>query len=245
MNVAGRRSEWVCPKRELASDVTDSQCDQVRPTCSQCLRSKDSRPCPGYRDEQTLKFVDEGSNVARKVQAKQAIKSRRRAHESENSGGSSDSSTISPSSDDPAPALFQSGPLILSPQGSPIPRVLAHSLQSQGIRYFLANYVMSDSDLCAGHLQSLASWKTTQSKTLKVAMEAVGLAALSNQRRDRSLMARARHQYAIALYLTKSHLQDPFRCKQDRTITAVALLGLFEVCLPSHPMLYTLTPSTC
>jgi hypothetical protein len=88
---------------------------------------------------------------------------------------------------------------------------------------------MGDSDLCAGHLQNLLSWKTTQSKTLQVAMGAVGMAGLSNQRRDPIMMAKARQQYTLALRMTKNHLQDSTRCKQDRTFTAVALLSLFEV----------------
>lgn len=97
------------------------------------------------------------------------------------------------------------------------------------MRYFLANYVVHSADLCSGHLENLSSSEATKSKTLQVAMEAVGLAALSNQRNDASLMAKARHQYAMALRMTKGHLEDPLRCKQDRTNTAVALLGLFEV----------------
>ena len=71
-------------------------------------------------------------------------------------------------------------------------------------------------------------------------MKAIGLAAISNQRSDASLMAKARYQYTIALRMTKGHLQDPLRCKQDRTIAAcarvgsarfaaVALLGIYEV----------------
>ena len=103
------------------------------------------------------------------------------------------------------------------------------ALENQGIRYFMANYVMNDSDLCAGHLTNLLSDRTTRSRTLQVAMGAVGLAGLSNQRSDPSLMTKARNEYAVALRMTKNHLADPLRCKQDRTLTAVALLGLFEV----------------
>ncbi len=90
---------------------------------------------------------------------------------------------------------------------------------------------MNDSDLGSGpgHMQNLLSWKSTRSKTLQVAMEAVGLAGLSNQRSDPILMAQARRQHALALRMTMGHLQDLAECKQDRTITAVALLGLFEV----------------
>lgn len=103
------------------------------------------------------------------------------------------------------------------------------AIEDQGIRYFMANYVMSDLDLCVGHLANLLSDKITRSKTLQVAMGAVGLAGLSNQRNDSSLMNKARNEYAMALRMTKNRLADPLRCKQDRTLTTVALLGLFEV----------------
>lgn len=103
------------------------------------------------------------------------------------------------------------------------------ALEKQGIHFFLANYATADSEFCLGHLQNLLSWKVTRSQTLQAAMEAVGLAGLSNQRSDPSLLAKARTQYAVALRMTKSHLADADRCKQDRTLTAVALLGLFEV----------------
>lgn len=157
--------------------------------------------CPGYRDELALLFCDESSEVVHKAQAKQALKLRRRANES---------STCSAK----------------EPSVSCAPRL---SPDTHGTEYFLANYVVNDSDSSSGHMQNLLSWKSTNSKTLLVAMEAVGLAGLSTQRSDPVLMAKARRQYALALRMTKTHLQDFAQCKQDRTITAVALLGLFEV----------------
>lgn len=218
VNAAERRFGYVRPDLVCASDVTGPQCDQVRPACSQCLKSKDGAPCPGYRDQQALKFLDESSQVALKVQRKQLSKPGRQEYGSETSNSSSDSASSSPPGSDE----------------SPLSSALAPSLENQGIRYFIANYVMPDSDLCSGHLQNLLSFKTTQSKTIQVAMEAAGLAGLSNSTNNPSLMAKARQQYAMALRMTKAHLADPSRCKQDRTFTAVALLGLFEVWNISH-----------
>jgi hypothetical protein len=183
--------------------------------------------------------------VARKAQARQVIKLPKRHYQSETSRSSSDSSSgTSSQSEEPSSALFSYG----SAPGMycfSVSRALGRpSLESQGIRYFLANFVISDSDRCAGHMQNMLSWKTAQSKILQAAMGAVGLAGLSNQRGDASLMAQARHQYATALSMTKTHLKDPSCCKQDRTISAVALLGLFEVrlqcqCQRPSPTYYT------
>jgi hypothetical protein len=169
--------------------------------------------------------------VARKAQAKQVIKLLRRERQPDNAPNSSKfPSKGSPESYDPYAVFFGTQSSLSSLQSPTVSCALVPSRESQGIRYFLVNYVMDDVDFCAGHMQNLRSWKTTQSKTLQVAMGAVGLAGLSNQRNDLSLMAKARHQYALALRMTKGHLADPSRCKQDRTITAVGLLGLFEVC---------------
>ena len=210
-----------------------NQCDRIRPACSQCLKSKDGRPCRGYRDTQTLRFLNESDEVARKAQAKQAIKARSWPSQIEISISSSVSASRSSSVSDELSATTPRNGSSSSFPNSSMSRTLMPTLEDQGIRFFLANYVMSDSGLCAGHLSNLLSQKQTQSKTLQVAMGAVGLAGLSNQRSDPNLMAKALNEYALALQMTKGHLADPVRCKQDRTITAVALLGLFEVRSPS------------
>ncbi len=229
VNVTEKRLEYVSLKRECVIDVTAFQCDQIRATCSQCLKAKDARPCPGYRDEQTLEFFDESREVARKARGKQAVKLRRRESGLEYSSSSSESSTSSPPEPDELCLVVFRGGSPISFQESSVSRALLPSVENLGPRSFLANYVLSDSDLCAGHMQNLPLWKMTQSTTRQVAVEAVGLAGLSSQRSDPRLMAKARHQYAMALQMTKGHVEDPSRCKQDRTITAVAFLGLFEV----------------
>lgn len=246
VNVVGKRSEYVAPSSECVRNLTDLQCDQIRPACSQCQRSKDTRPCPGYRDEEKLRFFDESSEVSRRVQDKQVNKLRKRDIKYQILRNSSGSTTSSPESDGPVREFSHDEFPVSSTRSLCVSRVLFPPLESQGIRYFLANYVMSDSDFCAGHMQNLLSSKTTRSKTLQVAMGAVGLAGLSNRWSDSTLMARARNQYAVALRMTTSHLQDPSSCLQDRTISAVALLGLFEVRFHeniSRPILHILTYS--
>ncbi|ERF73253.1 hypothetical protein EPUS_03085 [Endocarpon pusillum Z07020] len=213
------------------------RCDQIRPACSQCLKSRDGRLCPGYREELALRFCDESNEVAHKAQVKEVLKLRRRAHGSVNPSDSSEASSGSSSDfDGLCLTSLRNKSSICSFKGSSLPGAPGPSVETQGIQYFLANYVTSDPDLCSGHMQNLLSWKTTQSKTLQVAMEAVGLAALSVRRSNPILMANARRQYALALRMTKSHLQDPAQCKQDRTMTAVGLLGFFEVMTCSSSM---------
>lgn len=186
--------------------------------------------CPGYREELALRFCDESSEVAQKAQVRQLIKLRRRAQESANPSDSSEASSSSSSDSDGLGVIsLRNQSSTCSFKQPSVSRALGTLLESQAIQYFLANYVISDQGACSGHMQHLVSWKTTQSKTLQVAMAAVGLAGLSNLRSDPILLANARRQYALALRMTKSHLQDPAQCKQDRTLTAVALLELYEV----------------
>lgn len=207
------------------------KCDQSRPACSQCLKYKHNLPCPGYRDNQGLRVMDESNEVARKALSGWRIKPRKPATGLKKSSSSSGAPRRCPDTDELARAFPLNQSSTLPGEHSLNLRPLLPSLESQGIRYFLANYVLGASDLCFGHMQNLLSWKTCQSKTLQVAMGAVGLAGLSNRRGDPNLMAKARNQYAVALGMTTSHLQDPSRCTQDRTFSAVALLGLFEVWL--------------
>jgi hypothetical protein len=61
------------------------------------------------------------------------------------------------------------------------------------------------------------------------AITSVGLAGLSNVKRDEQMMLIARQKYASAIHLTRQALADPLEIKKDRTLRAVALLAFFEV----------------
>jgi hypothetical protein len=68
-----------------------------------------------------------------------------------------------------------------------------------------------------------------QNAALNAALNAVGLAALSNIRMSPRMMLKARREYTTALSQTNHALRDPFLSKQDDTLAAVVLLGMFEV----------------
>ncbi|KAJ8100849.1 hypothetical protein POJ06DRAFT_280873 [Lipomyces tetrasporus] len=51
------------------------KCDQVEPSCSQCLRA--NKTCPGYRDQLVLLFREQSEEVARKVYRQRASCSRK------------------------------------------------------------------------------------------------------------------------------------------------------------------------
>ncbi|KAJ5614034.1 hypothetical protein N7528_007688 [Penicillium herquei] len=61
------------------------------------------------------------------------------------------------------------------------------------------------------------------------ALNAVGLAALSNIRLSPQMMLKARHEYTKALSETNKALANITMSKRDDTLAAVVLLGMFEV----------------
>lgn len=65
--------------------------------------------------------------------------------------------------------------------------------------------------------------------TLVVTLTAVGMAGLANLKNDPGMMAAARQNYVTALHLTNAALQDAVSVRTDQTLTAVILLGVFEV----------------
>ena len=62
----------------------------------------------------------------------------------------------------------------------------------------------------------------------------VGMAGISNVKKDPHLMAAARQKYISALRMTNIALQDPVSARTDQTLTAIVLLGIFEVCIPRY-----------
>ena len=64
---------------------------------------------------------------------------------------------------------------------------------------------------------------------LREAIEAAGLAGISNSSYAPELAYRSQEQYVRALKATNKALRDPSESLSDTTLMAVILLGLFEV----------------
>ena len=60
-------------------------------------------------------------------------------------------------------------------------------------------------------------------------IDAIGLAGISNMKRSPDLMVSAGREYAKALRAINASIQDPRKAITDETLTAIMLLGLFEV----------------
>lgn len=118
---------------------------------------------------------------------------------------------------------IDSRPDVPSPQASPQypPKELAKA-------YLFCNYMSGGPR--ADHMSYLVPLiKDPQNFAVNAALNAVGLAALSNIRMSPQMMLKARREYTTALSHTNQALQDPIKSKQDDTLAAVVLLSMFEV----------------
>ena len=120
-----------------------------------------------------------------------------------------------------------------SPQPSNLrlsPRTLSDSITDRAKCFFFYNFVVADQGLSKGHLDELpALVQRWGNGALMTTITSVGLAGLSNTKHAPQVMVTARQIYARALRLTNAALRDPIESKTDQTLSAVMLLGLFEV----------------
>lgn len=112
----------------------------------------------------------------------------------------------------------------------PVSCLVSTTAMDQPICIFLHSYVPSDS--VPVKTQLTTSQIVTQVKSscaVRCAISSVGLAMLANTRNDPNLMTEARREYTTALRLTNSALRRENDCLKDTTLSAVLLLGMFEV----------------
>lgn len=100
----------------------------------------------------------------------------------------------------------------------------------QPICIFLHSYVPSDSVPVKTQLtMSQIVSQARSSCAVRCAISSIGLAMLANTRNEPSLMTEARKEYTTALQLTNAALRHESDFLQDTTLSAVLLLGMFEV----------------
>jgi uncharacterized membrane protein len=103
-------------------------------------------------------------------------------------------------------------------------------VSDQGTCFVFHNYVFNEpepSRTFLGYLYGLRAKE--KSSALLSAMDALGLASLGNIKMAPTLMIAARKEYISALVSTNAALRDPVLSKADSTLTAVTLLGMYEV----------------
>jgi hypothetical protein len=100
-----------------------------------------------------------------------------------------------------------------------------------GASFFFAKYSFNEEPFFSGY----HAWLTHEyledgpSNVLRAAIDAVGLAGLSNVSYTAELESKSKEQYCNALTALKKLLIDPARVTENVTLMAVILLILFEV----------------
>ncbi|KAI9901394.1 hypothetical protein N3K66_003211 [Trichothecium roseum] len=188
------------------------KCDETKPTCNQCAKSR--RQCPGYKDEFDLVFRNETQATERRAKKANmkamALKMGKEGIELINSPNETPSSakTNSPVS-----------PIQLPPE-------------QQASCHFISNFVLLPRQgTTRGFMEYLIPMLKQHKQTthFKLAFDACALASLGNRvGTGCDFENQALTKYTKALSATYGALQDPEMAKQDSTLAAILLLGLFE-----------------
>lgn len=196
-----------CPQvRALLTLLLRTQCDERKPGCLRCEKSRIS--CPGYRDLNELLFRDESERVARRMlQGPQAT--------------SAPAQLVLAPADSELPRVPR-----ISPELSPPPPVA-----ELGANFFFAKYSYGESPHYSNYQQWLGVSYHSSGPTvgLRAAIEAVGLAGIANMSPSKHLAASSKQRYCQAVREVQLALKDPVHAISDTTLMTVFLLGLFEV----------------
>ena len=199
------------------------KCDEGRPVCAQCIRTK--RECAGYRDRSSLIFRSQN----------QVAEKRARGIPLRTPPPRSASSTHLPVDDREVGdrALQWRVPL------KPIPQTLIPTVKERALAFFFQKYILLPPIVRRadglpqrkGYLARLGPlYQTTASDSaLERITSAVSLAAYGHAPSRKHLRGEAQSQYASAMKQLKMDLNDPEVAVQDRTFMAITLFGMYEV----------------
>jgi hypothetical protein len=119
----------------------------------------------------------------------------------------------------------------ISPLHNSIPYALSQPLKESAANFFFANYACDRSPFSKSYQDWLTKLYCDDSSNhgLRGAIEAAGMAGLSNISYAPNIASKSKEQYCQALIATKQALRDPIESVTDTTLITVILLGLFEV----------------
>ncbi|GIC86192.1 uncharacterized protein Aud_002557 [Aspergillus udagawae] len=186
------------------------------PACSQCRRA--GKECVGYRDELPLLFRDEN---ARTIKRATAANVRSRAQRK-------DAGSDSASSPDLQFMRSGHGTIMATSLPSTLPCLDMENLGLQFFVYHFSTYAW------AGRCppQTVASpfmHRISEDETLRSAVASVGLAALSNIRKDEAILRGARRRYGQAIRVIQNTLRSKKAYPLEDTMKMILMVALFEI----------------
>lgn len=124
---------------------------------------------------------------------------------------------------------------------SRISHPLSQSVDKLGVSFFFAKFTLNEPPFSRDYndwlTQSYLEDETNH--VLRPAIDAVGLAAMSNVFHAPNVASQSKERYSHALVAMNRALSDPVQMVADTTFMAVILLGLFEVCLHSGTRIFS------
>ncbi|PWY89376.1 Zn(II)2Cys6 transcription factor [Aspergillus sclerotioniger CBS 115572] len=194
----------LCRKRKI-------KCDEEHPGCRNCAIY--GQPCPGYRSDGIFR------NETHKVQ--QLVKKT--------------GSTL-PSGKQPNRHDLSTGS---SHQRSPLSiyRISDSTWEEKAICYFFDQYTICDETGGVGHLGFIPSLYAScrdqtssdpASSSLRLAVDATALMALSNRAKAPGIVTQARNRFGLALQRLQEALDLPREAVKDETFATLVILSMFE-----------------
>lgn len=201
------------------------QCDEARPACSACTKTK--LTCPGYRRPLDLILRDQNEIVRDKVQG--------RKHQKIPSTSSKSSNNTSPEPSDNAqviPTTADAWRSIALPT-----ELMSNTPEYAATCVFFYNVVVINQhpDTRRGFMQALLPLynEARPGSLLDLAVTTVSLAMFGMSRRTQDFVQLGHKAFSKALLATGKAIEDPTDSLKDETLMAVLLLSLFEVSKPS------------
>jgi hypothetical protein len=102
-------------------------------------------------------------------------------------------------------------------------------LKEHGANFYFAKYTLNEDPFSGDYHDWLAQAYSSGGQALRGAIEAVGMAGISNVYYAPHIFSKSRQQYCLALAAVNHALGDPVIAVTDTTFMAVILLGMFEV----------------
>ncbi|KAF2867965.1 hypothetical protein BDV95DRAFT_166335 [Massariosphaeria phaeospora] len=185
------------------------KCDQRKPACLRCEKAK--FVCPGFRDLSDVIFRNETGRVIRLARASQA----------ESRFGWQVAISHQPS-------------LFTTTQLSPPP------INEVGAGFFFSNLTCDEPPFSKSYHAWLVGlyYNSCPNPALRDAIEAAGMAAMSNKFYEPAVASKSKELYGKALSATRHTLGDSGLSLTDSTLLTVIILGLFEVSYPTLESLH-------
>ncbi|RHZ44308.1 uncharacterized protein CDV56_101532 [Aspergillus thermomutatus] len=182
------------------------------PACSQCKRA--GKECVGYRDELPLLFRDENARTIRRATAGKA-RSRAQRKDAESDSAS-------------AGLQLMRSNITANSLPSTLPSL---DMDKLGLQFFVHHF-STYAWLGRCPPQNLASpflRRIGEDETLRSAVASVGLAALSNIRKDEAILRGARQRYGQAIRAIQNTLRSKKAYQLDGTMKMILMVALFEI----------------